>query len=45
MPEYRTYRAIKDPLKYKTIFPKEKKPELLSKEIQQKLKLIEKAFR
>ena len=44
MPDYRTYRAVKDPLKSKTIFPKEKK-QVLSKEIQQKLKLIEKAFR
>ena len=45
MTNLRTYSAVKDPLKSKTIFSKKKNPELLSKEIQHRIKLIEKAFR
>ena len=45
MTNYQKYEAVKDPLKNKSIYPKHEKPELLSKEIQHKIKLIEKAFR
>jgi hypothetical protein len=44
--EFQAYlHELFDVTKSKSIFPKHKKSELLSKEIQNKIKLIEKAFR
>ena len=45
MTNYQQYRAVKDSLKNKTIFAEHDKPEELTKEIQNRIKLIEKAFR
>ena len=44
MKHLQTYQ-VKNPLKSKTIFSEQKKSKEMSKEIQYRLKLIEKAFR
>ena len=45
MTNYQKYRAVKNPLKNKTLFAEHNNSEELTKEIQKRLKLIEKAFR
>ena len=45
MTNYQKYRAVKNPLKNETLFAEHNNSEELTKEIQKRLKLIEKAFR